>query len=291
MKNNYSEFKKYLGKPKKCAICGSLKKKSWAKVSIFKAVECCRCGLVWIDPFLTEKGLDYYYCNYIQHRLEDKNNLHLREKMYKIDKDYLEKFVSSGRLLDIGCNGGFFLSKLNNKFKKFGIDIDIKAVEHAKNNFAFGKNIKCCKLGKDDFPEGYFDVVTMRGVIEHFSDPLNVIKNVARLLKNNGYFYIAATPNVDCFCAYLYREKWRMFLPIQHLYYFSIKTLTKLVRKVNLRVISVDYPYLETPYADSKNDYEKVLKDHHLIINGKRNLVNNSPAFWGSMMTVVMQKQ
>lgn len=287
----HEDLKQYLGKPKPCLICNHNKKKIWARDNIFEAVECCNCGFVWVDPFLTKEGLNQQYKNYIQHRLEEKVRMTQRDKMYEIDRELLQRFVDQGRLLDIGCSGGFFLDKLSNKFDKYGIEIDPEAVNYARQHFSFGKQVYNCQLGEDNFPKKYFDVIIMRGVIEHLPDPKSALKRVSELLKENGYFYIAATPNVDSFCAYLYRKKWRLFNPIQHIYYFSLKTLSNLASVFELQLVDKDYPYLDTPYANAKLDYAKILKDVQLINEGKREKIKDSPPFWGSIMNAIFQKR
>ena len=59
-----------------------------------------------------------------------------------LKRDLIQKFVKKGRILDIGCNGGFFLSTFSNKYQKFGTEVDKQAVSYAKKNFpSFAKNI------------------------------------------------------------------------------------------------------------------------------------------------------
>lgn len=289
--NKYKKFRKFLGKPKPCILCGPQKKKIWAREGIFKAVECKSCGLIWIDPFLTKEGLQLYYSNYIEHRLKDSKARQLRDRMYEIDRDFLQRYISEGKILDIGCNGGFFLNKLSKKFDRYGIDIDPKAVRYAHRHFTFGRHVYNYRLIEDRFPEEYFDVLIMRGVIEHLPDPKSAVERVSSLLKKKGLFYITATPNADSFCAYFYREKWRLFDPIQHIYYFNIRNLSRLVGLYRLKLLAWDYPYLETPYANIKLDYARVVKDLQLITKGKPELVTQSPPFWGSMLTVIFQKE
>ena len=53
--NSLEDFRNYLDKPRQCMVCRKDNpKKTWAEDGIFKAVQCCQCGLVWIAPFLTE---------------------------------------------------------------------------------------------------------------------------------------------------------------------------------------------------------------------------------------------
>ena len=71
----------------------------------------------------------------------------------------------------------------------------------------------------------------MRGVIEHVPDPENCIKEVARILKKNGLFYICATQMGILLCWPL-QKKWNLFHPIQHLWHYSEKNLSILCKNM-----------------------------------------------------------
>ena len=56
--------------------------------------------------------------------------------MYLIDKNWVTNYIKKGKILDIGCSGGFFLSKfLNNDFELEGVEIGEDAAQFAKENF------------------------------------------------------------------------------------------------------------------------------------------------------------
>lgn len=285
------QYKKYLTVKKNCFVCNSNKYKVWARWGRYKAVRCSRCGFIWINPFLNNQGLNQYYSDYIQRRrLSNKKKMQLRESQYQIDKGFIENFISSGKVLDIGCNGGFFLDVLSKRFEKHGIDIDEQAVEYARKHYPFGKNVICIDLADAPYPRGFFDLIIMRGTIEHLPNPVSAILKVSQLLKPHGYYYITATPNVNSFCADLYRERWNLFHPVQHIFYFSPETLSKICSKFKLKLIAKDFPYLETPYINVKNDHKEVLRAVKLKEKGKKDVMKISPAFWGNMMSLVFRK-
>lgn len=283
-------YKAYLQHYQDCIICGGKENKLWASYGSYKAVQCDKCGFVWINPNLTEEGLGKYYQDYIGMRFKDEAKTKQRQIQYQIDKNFLETYISSGKVLDVGCSGGFFLNTLSDKFEKYGIELDAEAVKYAKSNYAFGKNIHDINLEEAPFSNGYFDLIIMRGVIEHLPDPKGALKKVSELLKERGYFFIAATPNVDSFCANLYREKWNQFHPIRHLFYFSPATFSKMCISANLKLIAKDFPYLETPYADVEKDHLEVLSAIQLKNNNQFDKVQRSRAFWGNMMSLIYKK-
>ncbi len=52
------------------------------------------------------------------------------------------------------------------------------------------------ELSEMKFPDNSFDAVTMWHVLEHTTDPVAVLREIRRILKDNGTF-ILAIPNLD----------------------------------------------------------------------------------------------
>ena len=121
-----------------------------------------------------------------------------RKSQYKIDADFLTNFIDEGSVLDVGCNGGFFLDHLPSSFQKFGLEIDPKAVEFAAREYP-DFNIRAELLGEDQFAPGSFDVVMFRGVIEHMIDPRAALRRAEELLKPGGFVIFARRPMLTVF--------------------------------------------------------------------------------------------
>lgn len=271
-----------------CIVCEQKRFEIWAKKDKYTAVKCLNCGLVWINPLPSDDELNQFYTKYYQYRLSETKLTEQRKIMYLLDKEWLEQFIKKGRLLDIGCSDGSFLSNFDEEWEKYGVEIGSDAVKQAQQrgiNVIEGSAKEALGFGKK------FDCVMLRGTIEHFTDPLGAIEVVSKLINVGGYIFFTATPDVNSFSAQLYKEKWNMFAPPAHLFYFSVETLTKLVEKFNFEKVAEHHFYPETPYANIKEDHEKVLKDFKLIKDGKGEEVTNSSAFWGNMMTVLYQKK
>ena len=280
----------YLGVDLDCIVCNSRENMEWAQYASYKAVKCASCGLVWIKPFLNDTGRQEYYRDYIGMRFRDKVKTEQRQIQYQIDKKFIESFLDKGRVLDIGCSGGFFLGVLSSTFEKHGVEIDAAAVDYARTTYDFGENIVCEDLFNTFYEQESFDLVILRGVIEHMPNPHQVIEKVGALTKPGGFCYISATPNVDAFCADLYREKWNQFHPIRHLFYFNVDTLSQLFRKVGMECIAKDFPYMGTPYANIETDHLEVMRTMELKQQNRFDEVKRSPAFWGNMMNLVFKK-
>lgn len=281
-------YEKYASKKlKKCIACGKTSFKKWAQSGPYKAYKCNNCNLVFMNPQLNEDGLTDYYSNYIgKRRLSNTLKMKQRSIQYVQDANLIKSFIKKGKILDVGCNGGFFLDEMGSQFTRFGTELDSSAVQYAKSNYGeFASNIYNGSLSKAKFENDSFDLVMMRGVIEHVPDPEESINEVSRILKPGGLFYICATPNGESFCADLYRENWTLYHPVQHLWHFSPNNLSILCSKSNLSLEWKDFPYLNTPYENVRVDAKKIAQK---IINN--NDENISPPFFENMMSLVFKK-
>jgi len=289
----YEEFARYLGPARPCAICGPASgtdsREIWARDEYFVALKCRQCGLVQVDPGLSPEGLGVYYSTYLKHRLEETLKFEQRRVQYALDAAFLHRFATSGRVLDVGCSGGFFLQALGDGFIRVGLEIDAQAAKFARDRF--GLDVRPHVLGQDDLEPASFDVVMFRGVIEHVYDPRAALARAAELLKPGGRLYICATPNLNSFCAEMYREKWNLWHPIQHINIFAADTLHRLLGADRFEVEGVDYPYLGTPYENAPEDYARVQQEIAELARDRASFSRKSPPFWGNMLSVVYRRK
>jgi|SaaInlStandDraft_5_1057022.scaffolds.fasta_scaffold31852_2 2-polyprenyl-3-methyl-5-hydroxy-6-metoxy-1,4-benzoquinol methylase len=286
---------KSFGDIKPCIICKKTSFTKWAKLENYQARKCNNCGMISVNPTPNQEFLNKYYEGYSKlytgNSKLDKKSLTLldqRKLVYQIDKKWITKFIDQGKVLDVGCSGGQFLSHFNSKrWNRFGIDVDEEAVRLAKSKFKI--NARVGDLFELEFRDK-FDLILFRGVIEHFSDPMKALKKCSTILKKNGYLFITATPTCDAFAFDVYREKWKLFTPPEHLHFFSVSLLTKSLKKYGFELIDHHYQYAETPYANPEKDFKKIKNDLILASQNKRNKIKTSNPFPGSMMTAVWKK-
>ena len=282
------ELEKYIGKRKPCIICKEDEFTKYAEEGYFQALKCGKCGMISVNPHYSEEGLDKFYSSFYQDR-STKNDLSiLRKSMYEEDKNWIHSFIKSGKVLDIGCSDGSFLSFFNEElWDRHGIDLTSDALNIAKK-----RKIKTYqgKIWNKDVG-GDYDLVMMRGTIEHFLDPIAVLKKCSEILKPGGILFITATPDGNSFAFNVYRHKWRLFTPYNHIHFFTVDLLTNILNDMNCNLIARHYQYEETPYANQENDFNQIIDDIEKIkLEGGREGIGLSPPFPGSMFTAAWKK-
>ncbi len=137
-----------------------------------------------------------------QHDFSDKGTAMFDEKgrerkartMIAVLQDYLEVSLSNSTVLNVGGSAGFIDYYLSKHFKSVvSIDIDEKAITHAKNNFS-NENLKF-EIGDAmnlQYIDETFDVVIATQIYEHVPDAHTMIKEIHRVLKPGGACYFAA---------------------------------------------------------------------------------------------------
>lgn len=281
------QFSEHFENRSTCNLCGSIKRTEWAKSDPIIAYECADCGLVYHDPQLTAKGRELFYASGYFALQNDPADAAERDKMYEVEIGFLEKHLKEGKVLDVGCGGGFLLNKFGPSWEKYGIEFDHTAAEHARTVLKL--DVKEGEANETVHPADFFDCIVLRGVIEHMADPKTMLKHVTPWLKPNGLLYITSTPNIESLCAELYREKWKLFTA-DHQLHFSKRTILELGKELGMSLFDSAYFYLETPYAHEIEDYRKILKDAELIARNKKDEVGSSPAFYGNMLSLILKK-
>jgi SAM-dependent methyltransferase len=116
-----------------------------------------------------------------------------------------------------------------------GLDVSHFAVGYVSERF--GYDVRQGSLLELDYPSNCYDLITMWDVIEHVPDPKAYMEKIADLLKPGGVFALA-TPDVDSLPARLTGKRWVGYkLSEEHVYYFSLRTLKRMLNDAGLDVI------------------------------------------------------
>lgn len=278
----------YLEAERPCIVCGGQNLTLWAQERYLTAKKCADCGMISTNPYFSEEGLVAFYSQYLDNRFEQAELMAQRDKTYLIDRDWVSLFVQGGKVLDVGCSGGFFLSKFDPKiWDREGVEIAPDAAEMARTQFGIPVHIG--NIIDLNLPDTY-DLIMLRGVIEHFREPIQCLEKCASLLKPGGCLFLTATPAGDAFAFDVYREKWRLFTPLEHVHFFSVQLLNRVLEPMGLLPLTHHYQYEETPYANPPKDFAKIQADIALIHQGRKNEVGLSGPFPGSMISALWKK-
>ncbi|GII82722.1 hypothetical protein Ssi03_07120 [Sphaerisporangium siamense] len=96
------------------------------------------------------------------------------------------------RVADIGCSAGFIADELAaaGAERAFGIDIDVPGLRKAAERFGKRVAFVCADGTALPFPDGSMDVLVFNHIYEHVVDPDAVIKEMRRVLADDGVLYL-----------------------------------------------------------------------------------------------------
>lgn len=241
-----------------CDLCGE--ERSELRYKIHKLnrqiVKCTKCGLLYVNP-QNPQNLTYDFEEKVERqskfqRMRDiaikrygscYEDIYAQEEEWRIlhfaDRaEKVLKFCAAGRLLDIGCSRGLFLSNfLSKDFDIYGIEprdwICAKAIKRLGNR-AF-----CGTLREANLPDAHFDVVTMINLIEHLPSPKDTLLEVNRIMKS-GALLMIETPDAEGLLSKIMGSRWHAFLESEHSFFFSKTTLNSLLSKTGFKTISIE---------------------------------------------------
>jgi ubiquinone/menaquinone biosynthesis C-methylase UbiE len=220
-----------------CCVCGYEHSTLVVSKKDYEYVKCNQCGLIYVNLLKENNNLlyegEYYF-------LDEKRELKDIARAKQFFSIVTKQKIPSGKLADVGCGIGFFLSIASKGgFETRGIDLSKDAIKYAKEKF--GLNVQQGTLEDISLPADHFDVVTCWEVVEHLDDPIKFLNEIKRILKKDGLLFIS-TPNVESIYARLLKNNWHGFNMPQHQYhitYFCHRTVKLLFSKTEFKILSL----------------------------------------------------
>jgi len=225
----------------KCILCGTGKQRFICKNSFFgekhDVVECENCGLVFVRPQPTEDELmEYYARDY--HGVINSHDKTRHTKDYKFQTSalnqskFLKKFLGAStqrKSLEVGGGKGF-LSKtlLDAGFECWLVEPDAESAETARG---FGLNVINTIYSRAKLPKNYFGVALMSHSLEHMTDPKSALIDLRRRLTPDGLLFIEVPNELNKNIKETHGRS-------VHTYYFTPKTLKKLLESAGFGVVS-----------------------------------------------------
>jgi len=172
----------------------------------------------------------FFYRNLDQH--DNKTREIIRSFKKQSYKQYIHRYFTcvpdGGKILDIGCGEGYFLQTVQEYgYKPYGVEISEIASSIARENVK--GTIITGILHDAQFESNFFDVVTLFDVVEHFHNPVEEMQEIYRITKPGGMCFIL-TPDAGGIIPFIMRSNWFELKPPEHLFYFTKKTLGRLLQ-------------------------------------------------------------
>jgi SAM-dependent methyltransferase len=213
------------------------------------------CGLVWLDPMPLKEELTKAYHHYLQRKPQASSDGFLSSLGSQLQRRINRLLLAltgirtqrlrartlflddcqPGRVLDLGCGSGELLHQLHQRgWEVEGIDFNPDAVQRARENFGF--TVHAGALSAMNYPDNYFDAVTLKHVIEHLSEPIATLIECRRILKT-GERLVMMTPNIQSWGHRHFQRAWRGLEPPRHLFLFSCRTLAQAAQRAGFEQI------------------------------------------------------
>lgn len=211
-----------------CFVC----KQPLYQLGIFKGyriLKCKACGMGYTVQGRAQSVSYHRDETYIEEEMLFKN---IFEKRVNI----LSRLKKKGNVLEVGSSTGLMLSLLQKKgWDVTGIEISRKSAEAAIKR---GIKVIVVPFQKARLNEKY-DLIIFNHTFEHLEEPDKVLAKAYILLKRDGLIYIDL-PNFDGFSAKLLGTRWPLLLPDEHLWHFTEKSLTLLLKGAGFKEIYIE---------------------------------------------------
>ncbi len=285
-----------------CCLCETADSETLYTLEDFSVVRCVNCGLVFLAIAVDRAHLEEMYDDqYFDERREyffdnpivEKSNVSENPTIQSFCSglSLIEQYASRGRLLDVGCAVGVFLSLAKDAgWEAHGVDISNYAVSYCRDTL--GHKAYCGDLRDIGLPDREYDVVTLWDVIEHLVDPVAQLKEAHRILKKDG-IVLVDTPNEDSLIRSVARAMYIVTggsfkYPVRklyhhfHLFYFNRDTLRTVFEKSGFTLVHLESRpisaakgragLVERAIVDTISIPERVLKREYELVAIARKL-------------------
>lgn len=235
-----------------CNICKSGSFSVLFEKNSYEIIKCERCGLIKTNFNKEFDPEGIYNDSYFQGGQEDGYaNYEASQKVIKVEFERVIKYLrkrfpgkENKRLLEIGCAYGYFLDVARKYYDCSGIEVSGYASAIAKERH---QDIFCGTISEfSDKTTGIYDIVVMLDVIEHLLTPDEDLTRIFSLMNPGGVLCLT-TGNIDSLYAKISGKHWRLMTPPQHLYFYSAKTISRLLNNSGFEILSITAPYKIVP--------------------------------------------
>jgi len=232
-----------------CYLCGgsdfTIRRKS-VRYGFPKSVfECNYCNLVYLFPLEDDISTsDFYRQGFrelprksIGMSTHDTNTIldTRMDQAYRRLKKVKPYIPKKAKLLEVGCAAGSFIKAVQPFVREcFAVELDSENADFVRKTL----NIEVFEKPIENLNSDKYDIICMWHVLEHVNDPIKVVKKLMSMLNKNGVLFIEV-PNIydPLLTLYKLEEFHKFYYQSPHLYYFSPKTLEKIILRAGYKPI------------------------------------------------------
>jgi 2-polyprenyl-3-methyl-5-hydroxy-6-metoxy-1,4-benzoquinol methylase len=208
-------------------------------------VRCKQCSLVYLNPRIRASLIVQSYSDaedptFVQQNAE--RIATFKKNLLRLGKRYGITPQTAKRVLDVGCAGGAFPKAATDLgFEAIGVEPSRWLAEQGRK--LYGLDVRSGLLQDQKFEDASFDLVSLWDVIEHLSNPREVMADIRRLLRPRGYL-IVNYPDYGSLARIVLGRKWPMLLS-GHLTYFTPATIRSFLENNGFEVVEIK-PFWQT---------------------------------------------
>lgn len=230
-----------------CLACDGSHSRPAGEKYGFTFVSCRTCGLVYVNPRPTRAALAAFYRKvYFSADRPDGagvHHLHHAEAKLataKLRLEMVQEFCAKGRLLDVGCAGGFLVQAADLAgWCAVGMDINPDAGRRSARARRAHREVPIRQVTglaeESPFAPGRFDVVALLDVLEHVASPAACLFEARRLLAPGGVLLLE-TPNMDGWLPRVAGCRHPWVRPPEHLTHFGPESLRLLLDRTGFHL-------------------------------------------------------
>ena len=241
----HSVAEKYISE---CKICGSTKQlpvrslydDRYGYNSIFILYVCANCQHKTIMPEISADEIGQLYTNYYP-RSTFSEKEHVPYAPVGVIRSWLDGMRSHAfmwvpknvKVLDVGCGYAQSLGYHTGRgCECYGVEADsnVKKVVDM-----YGYKIYIGLFDSTIYEKDFFDYITLDQVAEHLSNPAEMLRGIASILKPSGKI-ILSTPNSSGWGSFVFRRRWINWHAPYHCNFFSVKSLHTVANDAGLVV-------------------------------------------------------
>jgi ADP-heptose:LPS heptosyltransferase/transcription elongation factor Elf1 len=224
-----------------CSFCGSEKYEVMWEKKGFRIVKCSNCGLQFVTPRFNQEGRKlffyskYHFAGYSLFGLFNKLDLAINEG-FSVDEilDCIHIYKKTGDLIEIGPLGKGLTKKAEKQgFKCWRLKTNDWSYESPFEEREYRTDNGCSSVKNKKF-----DVVSCLDILDRMLDPMDELKDIHRILKNDGILLIRV-PNFGSKIAERSGIAWHYNRPWEKIYQWDYKSLNELLEKSGFKTVDL----------------------------------------------------